>query len=94
MIDREQVVRVAELARLRISEEEVEKFTVQLGSIFEFVEQLRGIDTTDVEPTCFVEPLHDPTRPDVEKPSLSRDELLRNGPRVKNGFFAIPKVIG
>jgi aspartyl-tRNA(Asn)/glutamyl-tRNA(Gln) amidotransferase subunit C len=94
MIDREQVLRVAELARLKISEEEVTKFTVQLGSIIEFVEQLKSVDTSDVEPTCFVEPLHDPTRPDVEKPSLSQDELLKNGPKVKNGFFAIPKVIG
>jgi aspartyl-tRNA(Asn)/glutamyl-tRNA(Gln) amidotransferase subunit C len=94
MIDREQVLRVAELARLRISEEEVETFTVQLGSIFEFVERLKNIDTSAIEPTCFVEPLQDPTRPDVEKPSLPRDELLQNGPKVKNGFFAIPKVIG
>jgi aspartyl-tRNA(Asn)/glutamyl-tRNA(Gln) amidotransferase subunit C len=94
MIDREQVVRVAELARLRISEEEVEKFTVQLGSIIEFVEQLKGIDTADIEPTCFLAPLHDPTRPDVERPSLPRDELLQNGPEVKDGFFVVPKVIG
>jgi aspartyl-tRNA(Asn)/glutamyl-tRNA(Gln) amidotransferase subunit C len=94
MIDREQVLRVAELARLRISEDEVEKFTDQLGSILEFVEQLKSVDTAEVEPTCFLEPLHDPTRPDVEKPSLSREDLLQNGPKVKNGFFAIPKVIG
>jgi aspartyl-tRNA(Asn)/glutamyl-tRNA(Gln) amidotransferase subunit C len=94
MIDREQVLRVAELARLRVSEVEVEKFTVQVGSILEFVEQLKSIDTSAIEPTCFVEPLLDPTRPDVEKPSLPRDELLQNGPKVKNGFFAIPKVIG
>jgi aspartyl-tRNA(Asn)/glutamyl-tRNA(Gln) amidotransferase subunit C len=94
MIDREQVLRVAELARLKISEEEVELFTTQLGSILEFVEQLNVIDTSNVEPTCYVESPHDATRPDVETPSLAPEELLQNGPKVKNGFFAIPKVMG
>jgi aspartyl-tRNA(Asn)/glutamyl-tRNA(Gln) amidotransferase subunit C len=94
MITREQVLRVAELARLKINEDEVETFTKQLGSILEFVEQLKTLDTSNVEPTCFLEPSHDPLRDDVEKPSLPRDEALANGPKVKNGFFAVPKVIG
>ncbi|MBN2037196.1 MAG: Asp-tRNA(Asn)/Glu-tRNA(Gln) amidotransferase subunit GatC [Chitinispirillaceae bacterium] len=94
MIDRDTVLQVAKLARLQLSEQEIEQFTVQLGSIFEFVDQLNSVDTSAIEPTCFVEPLHDPLRDDVEQPSLLRDELLQNGPNVKQGFFAVPKVIG
>ena len=94
MITREQVLRVAELARLKISEEEVETFTKQLGSILEFIEQLKELDTSNIEPTCFLEPSHDPLRDDVEKPSLTPEQALANGPKVKNGFFAVPKIIG
>jgi aspartyl-tRNA(Asn)/glutamyl-tRNA(Gln) amidotransferase subunit C len=94
MITRDQVLQIAKLARLKLSEEEIEKFTGQLGDILEFAEQLNKLDTRDVEPTCFVAPTHDPLRDDCEKPSLTTEEILQNGPKVKNGFFAIPKVIG
>jgi aspartyl-tRNA(Asn)/glutamyl-tRNA(Gln) amidotransferase subunit C len=93
MIDRDQVLKIAKLARLKLSEEEIKQFTGQLGDIFDFVKQLDKVDTSKVDPTCFVEPQHDPMRDDVEKPSFSQEEALRNGPKVKNGFFAIPKVI-
>ena len=94
MIDREKVLHIAELARLQLSEQEINDFTGQLGSIFEFVEQLNSVDTSSIDPTCFMEPAHDPMRDDVEQPSLPVDEALKNGPSVKKGFFAIPKVIG
>jgi len=76
MIDREQVLRIAKLARLKITEAEVESLTRQLGSIFEFVERLKSIDTSQIEPTCFLEPTHDPLRDDAEKPSLSPGRRL------------------
>ena len=94
MIDRKQVEQIARLARLRLSEKEIDEYTRQLDSIFEFVEQLKKADTSSIEPTCFMEPSHDPLRDDSESPSLSRDEALQNAPLVKKGFFAIPKVIG
>jgi aspartyl-tRNA(Asn)/glutamyl-tRNA(Gln) amidotransferase subunit C len=93
MIDREQVLKIAKLAKLQLSETEIVSFTKQLGSIIDFVKQLDSVDTAEVEPTCFVEPLHDPTRGDTERPSLPQEETLRNGPKVKKGFFAVPKVI-
>jgi aspartyl-tRNA(Asn)/glutamyl-tRNA(Gln) amidotransferase subunit C len=94
MIDREQILKIAKLGRLKLSDAEVENFTGQLGSILEFVDQLDKVDTKGVEPTCFMEPPHDPLRDDVEKPSLTSEALLQNGPSVKKGFFAVPKVIG
>jgi aspartyl-tRNA(Asn)/glutamyl-tRNA(Gln) amidotransferase subunit C len=94
MITREEVLKIANLARLKLSEAEIGNFTGQLDSILEYVKQLDQVDTSKVEPTCFVEPTHDPMRDDIEKPSLTQEEALRNGPQVKKGFFAIPKVIG
>jgi aspartyl-tRNA(Asn)/glutamyl-tRNA(Gln) amidotransferase subunit C len=83
MITREQVLKIAKLARLELSEAEIENFTGQLGSILDFTEQLNQLDTSAVEPTCFVAPSHDPLREDSEKPSLPREEVLQNGPKVK-----------
>jgi aspartyl-tRNA(Asn)/glutamyl-tRNA(Gln) amidotransferase subunit C len=94
MITREQILKIAKLGKLKLTETEIENFTGQLGSILEFVEQLDRVDTKGVEPTCFMEPPHDPLRDDTEKPSLTPEEILQNGPKVKNGFFAVPKVIG
>ena len=93
MLDKEQVKHVARLARLAVSEEEIETFTGQLGAVLHYADHLNAVDTTNVEPTSFVSPGHDPLRTDTEKPSLPREELLRNGPSVKNGYFAVPKVI-
>ena len=93
MVDRENVLKIARLARLKLSEEEIIKFTGQLGAILDFVKQLDKVDTGTVEPTCFVEPSHDSLRDDAEKPSLPQEEALRNGPKVTKGFFAVPKVI-
>ena len=94
MITREKVLQIAKLARLKLSEQEIENFTGQLGSILGFAEQLNQLDTQGVEPTCFMVPPHDPLRDDSETPSLDQEAALQNGPKVKNGFFVIPKVIG
>jgi aspartyl-tRNA(Asn)/glutamyl-tRNA(Gln) amidotransferase subunit C len=93
MMDRELVLKIARLARLKLSDEEIGEFAGQLGSIIDYVQQLEGVDAGSAEPTCFVEPLHDPSRGDTETSSLSQEEALRNGPRAKKGFFAVPKVI-
>ena len=93
MIDKTHVKYIADLSRLSLSDAETEAFTGQLASILEYVEQLNKADTSNVEPTAFIAPSRDPMRDDVETPSLPREKALQNGPKVKNGFFAIPKVI-
>ncbi|MGB7568744.1 MAG: Asp-tRNA(Asn)/Glu-tRNA(Gln) amidotransferase subunit GatC [Chitinivibrionales bacterium] len=93
MINREHVKHIAELARLALSEKEVEMFTGQLDSVLQYSDQLNKVDTADVEPTSFVSPERDPLRDDVIQPSLPREKLLQNGPNVKKGHFAVPKVI-
>jgi aspartyl-tRNA(Asn)/glutamyl-tRNA(Gln) amidotransferase subunit C len=93
MITKEQIQYIANLARLSLSEKETESFTHQIKDILEYMEQLNQIDTSNVEPTSFISQAIDAMRDDVESASLSYREILKNGPNVKNGFFAIPKVI-
>jgi aspartyl-tRNA(Asn)/glutamyl-tRNA(Gln) amidotransferase subunit C len=94
MITKEEVLKVAKLARLDFSDAEISGFTAQLAEILDYVDQLGAADISGVEPTCFVVPSHDPLRDDVEAPSLPDERLLANGPSVKKGHFAVPKVIG
>ncbi len=93
MIDRKTVLYVAQLARLRLSDEEIDSFTGQLDSIIGYIDQLNSADTEGVEPTCMVAPSHDSLRDDSVVQSLPPETVLSNGPNVKKGHFAVPKVI-
>ena len=87
--------RIADLARLELSAEELDLFTRQLGDILTYVEQIRALDTTGVAPTSQV--LNRPVdRDDVPAETLSREDLLRNAPDASNetGLFKVPRVIG
>ena len=89
------VHRVAELARLELTGDELDLFTRQLGDILTYVEQIRSLDTTGVPPTSHV--LNRPVdRDDTLAPSLSREELLANAPdaAIESGLFKVPRVIG
>ena len=80
MIDKELVHRIAKLARLKLTDEEAQNFTGQLGSILEYIEQLNKVDTSEIEPTNFMAPLHDPLRDDTVVPSLSRNRFFKMDP--------------
>ncbi|MGD9200943.1 MAG: Asp-tRNA(Asn)/Glu-tRNA(Gln) amidotransferase subunit GatC [Chitinispirillia bacterium] len=94
MITKHEVERIADLAKLAINEEEKVIFTKDLNSILYYMDQLNAINTGEVEPTAFMAPNHNPLREDVIKKSLPARKILQNGPMVKNGFFAVPKIIG
>ena len=94
-LSKQDVVRIAELARLELSGDELELFTRQLGDILTYVEQIRALDTTGVAPTSQV--LNRPVdRDDVPGPTLSRGDLLGNAPdaATESGLFKVPRVIG
>src|SRR3990172_4914860 len=94
-LTRENVARIASLARLELTTEELDLFTRQLGDILTYVEQIRTLDTTGVPPTSHV--LNRPVdRGDEPQPSLSRADLLRNAPDAapEAGLFKVPRVIG
>lgn len=88
-----EVEHVANLARLEFNEEEKHKLAQQLAKILDYIDQLNKLDTTDVEPTSHVIPVKNVVRPDVVKPSLSKEEALSNAPSDVNGLFEVPKII-
>jgi aspartyl-tRNA(Asn)/glutamyl-tRNA(Gln) amidotransferase subunit C len=94
-LTRQDVQRIADLARLELTAEELELFTRQLGDILTYVEQIRALDTTGVAPTSQV--LNRPVdRDDVPADTLSREDLLGNAPdaALEAGLFKVPRVIG
>ncbi len=90
MIDREQVLHVARLSRLKLSEEEVERMTGELSSILEHVDRISQMDLEGVEPTSHVVALENVVRADVPRPSLPREAALANAPEPVDGAFRVP----
>lgn len=84
---------VAHLARLGLTPEEEEKFGAQLGQVLGYIEKLREVDVSGVEPTAHAVPLVNVTRPDATAPSLSNEDALRNAPAKANGLFVVPKIV-
>jgi aspartyl-tRNA(Asn)/glutamyl-tRNA(Gln) amidotransferase subunit C len=90
---KEEVEHVGRLARLALTEGEKELFSQQLSSILTYVEKLKELDTTQVEPTTHVVPLQNVFREDKVEPSLAREAALSNAPERTEGFFRVPKII-
>ena len=84
---------VAHLARLSLSPDEEQKIGAQLGNILLYIEKLKEVDVTGVEPTAHAFPLVNITRPDEVRPSISNEEALRNAPATANGLFIVPKIV-
>lgn len=92
-IDEQQVRHIAMLGRLKPSDEEVRRFSEQLSSILEYVEQLNEVDTEHVEPTAHAVPMSNVLRADEPGACLTPDEALANAPQRDGSFFAVPKVL-
>ena len=90
MIDRDQVLHVARLARLRLSDEELERMPAELSKILEHVERMNRLALEGVEPTSHVVELQNVLREDVPRPCLPRDTALQGAPDVANGGFRVP----
>lgn len=84
---------VARLARLRLSPEEEQRLGAQLGDILGYIEQLRTVDVTGVEPMAHAFPIVNVMRPDEARPGLSQEDALRNAPLKSNGLFVVPKIV-
>lgn len=92
-LTKEEVKHVAHLARLAITEEEAEKFALQLGAITEFAEQLKELDTTNVEPTTHVLPLVNVLREDVATKGLDREKMMLNVKEQEAGQVKVPSIM-
>lgn len=96
LLTREEVVRIAALASLELTDDEVETFTRQLAQILEYARQVQQIDTTGVPPTAHGVSMHPVDRADDPGPSLDRSEVLAAAPDAapEAGLFRVPRVIG
>ena len=96
-ITRAEVVKIADLARLHLGEEELDAFTAQFQRILDYVEQLKQVDVTGIEPTSHVALADDfekhMFRDDAVRPSLPVEESLANAPDPGAGHFRVPKVL-
>jgi aspartyl-tRNA(Asn)/glutamyl-tRNA(Gln) amidotransferase subunit C len=90
VIEREQVLHVAKLARLGLSEEEVERMAGELSGILEHVDRIAGLDLDDVEPTSHVVELENVLRADVPHQSLLPEVALASAPDPAEGAFRVP----
>jgi aspartyl-tRNA(Asn)/glutamyl-tRNA(Gln) amidotransferase subunit C len=92
-ISREDVLHVARLARLHLSEDEVDRMQAQLSNILDAIETLRDVDTSAVGPTASVIQLENVMREDVARPGLSRGAALANAPLRDDPFLRVPTVL-
>jgi aspartyl-tRNA(Asn)/glutamyl-tRNA(Gln) amidotransferase subunit C len=90
MIDRDQVLHVAKLARLKLTDDEIERMAGELSGILDHVDRISELDLDDVEPTSHVIALENVLRPDKPRPSWSRDEMLERAPDPASRAFRVP----
>lgn len=93
-ITRAQVAHVARLARLDVTDEELEIFTTQLADVLDHAADVEALDTEGVPPTAHPLPIDNVFREDVVLPSLDRDEVLAMAPAVEDGRFRVPRILG
>ena len=93
-LTRAEVAHVAKLARLRLSDEELDLFTVQLARILDHAADMQSLELTDVVATAHPYDLINVVREDVVRPSLARDVVLAAAPDTEDVCFAVPRIMG
>ena len=93
-ITRADVAHVARLARLQLSEAELDTFTGQLAKVLDHARDVEALDVGDVPPTAHPYPLQNVLRPDEQRPCLDRDAVLAWAPATEDGQFRVPPVLG
>jgi aspartyl-tRNA(Asn)/glutamyl-tRNA(Gln) amidotransferase subunit C len=94
LVDHDDVRYVAALARLKLEDNELEKYADQLSGILSHINKIAGLDLAEVEPTSHVLALTDVMREDEPRPSISQEDALSNGPEVEAGAFRVPPIVG
>ena len=89
----DEVEHIAELARLRLSEDEKARYREQLSEILDYAARLQAVDTSEISPTSSVLPARRVLRKDEPRPGLSLEEALRNAPETEKGQFRVPPVL-
>jgi aspartyl-tRNA(Asn)/glutamyl-tRNA(Gln) amidotransferase subunit C len=92
-LTRNDVLKVARLARLKLTDAEVDDYTDKLGSVLAYVDLLNEIDTEEVEPMVHAVELNSVFRRDEVRPSLAREAALSNAPKTDGQFFLVPQIL-
>lgn len=92
-VTNEEVKYIANLARLRFTDEETEKLAGEMNKILEYMDELQEVDTTNVEPLEYITSTHSAFRPDIKKEPLSHEDALKNAPNADSDYFRVPRVI-
>lgn len=92
-IDIKQIEQIANLSRIKLTEDEKDIFREQLTDILGYIEKLNELDTDDVQPMAYATSIKNVFREDQQKPSFPRQEILELSPSSANGFFKVPKVL-
>lgn len=93
-ISPDEVAHVARLARLELTDDELQQFTGQLCDVLDHAADVEALDLHDVEPMTHPLPLRNVLRPDAVTPSLDRDEVLSQAPAAEDGQFRVPQILG
>ncbi len=93
-ITKDEVLYVADLARLNLDDAAIDKFAGQIGEILDYVDQLNEVDTDGVKPTSHAISLTNAFREDEPREHLEREKALANAPEKEDGNFVVPKVVG
>ncbi len=93
-LTRDDVAKVALLARLELSDAELDTYTEQLGAVLDHADDVAALDLADVPPTAHPLPLVNVLRPDVVGPCADRDEVLSQAPSVEDRRFRVPAILG
>jgi aspartyl-tRNA(Asn)/glutamyl-tRNA(Gln) amidotransferase subunit C len=93
-LSRNELAHLARLARLAVTDEELDRFAGQLAAVLDAVAQVGKADVEDVPPTTHAVPMTNVMRPDVTRPSLDRDEVLAAAPAAEDGRFRVPRILG
>ena len=93
-ITRDEVAHVAHLARLELTEAELDEFTEQLGAVLDHAADVEALELDDVPPTSHPYPLVNVFRADVVRAGVDRDEVLAQAPAAEDGMFRVPPILG
>lgn len=93
-LSRRETAHVAKLARIALTDEELERFAEQLTTVLEHAAAVSALDTEGVPPTAHPLPLRNVLRPDEVRPCLDREEVLAQAPAAESGRFRVPRILG
>ncbi len=92
-ITKDTIEHIANLARLKLTESEKNRLTLDMEKILSYVDKLNELDTSDVKPTNHVSPVNNVFREDQSVPSYDRDKILMNAPSKEDGCFKVPRIV-